>query len=434
MSESMFRGGEPSWANACVGKNGQPGYFEYSKGYSRAANILLIAVSKSKDSELCDELIYPICFNMRHSVELRFKYILTIVDVLSRMTGKVDLHGLNLNKIHAIETLWLKLDSLLTKFDCRFEDVLRSLENSVLELAKMDPNGQVFRYPYGQDREKHLADAGGVINLIRLGWCFERLEYFLDELYRILNFVHEEYSLGTYTSKFSRSEIYNISRELPEYSVWGEPSFKDVKERLQVKYGTSNKKLSSAFDIIKKHYQFSGFIGLDVKLLGLNEQLLMSLIDAFIEESPQVKTPISHRKGEIISSSDISFDFEAVSLRRSRLRKLCELNSTPEVVSGVCALFYLQRDGDYSEYYVSRYNDELKYLNRCEHSILVDEIFHVMSKSNFLDGVLMSLYILNKIDLISKIIEKFDLSGCVFVEDKIEDILLPSYEEQFGYV
>ena len=73
MSESMFRGGEPSWANACVGENGQPGYYEYSKGYSRAANILLEAVRKSKDSELCDELIYPICFNMRHSVELRFK-------------------------------------------------------------------------------------------------------------------------------------------------------------------------------------------------------------------------------------------------------------------------------------------------------------------------------------------------------------------------
>lgn len=430
----MFRGGEPSWANACVGENGQPGYYEYSKGYSRAANILLEAVRKSKDSELCDELIYPICFNMRHSVELRFKYILTIVDRLSHMTGKVELHGLNLNKIHSIETLWLKLEGLLSNFDFRFEYTLNHLESAILELEKIDPNGQVFRYPYGQDRDKHLADAGGAINLIRLGTSFEKLEYFLDELFRILDFLVKEYSVGTYTSMFSRSEIYNISRELPEYSVWGEPSFKDVKERLRVKYGASNRKLYRAFDIIKKHYQFSGFIGLDVKLLGLNEQILMLLIDAFIEESPQVKSPISHRKGGIISSSDISFDFEAVSLRRSRLRKLCELNSTPEVVSGVCALFYLQRDGDYSEYYVSRYNDELKYLNRCEHSILVDEIFHVMSKSNFLDGVLMSLYVLNKIDLISKIIEKFDLSGCVFVEDKIEDILLPSYEEQFGYV
>ncbi|WP_342247873.1 hypothetical protein [Pseudomonas sp. OTU2001] len=68
---STFCSSEPTWANACVGNNGSPGYFEYSKGFSTAANLLIDQVlSRKMDLEI-DDLVYPVCFNMRHSVELR---------------------------------------------------------------------------------------------------------------------------------------------------------------------------------------------------------------------------------------------------------------------------------------------------------------------------------------------------------------------------
>ena len=41
MDNKTFTGSGPTWANACVGDNGQPNYIEYSKGYSKAANLLL---------------------------------------------------------------------------------------------------------------------------------------------------------------------------------------------------------------------------------------------------------------------------------------------------------------------------------------------------------------------------------------------------------
>jgi hypothetical protein len=70
---STFLGGRPTWANACVGNNGSQGYIEYSKGFSIAAKTLLEKVISSKGLYSIDDLIYPICFNFRHSVELRLK-------------------------------------------------------------------------------------------------------------------------------------------------------------------------------------------------------------------------------------------------------------------------------------------------------------------------------------------------------------------------
>ena len=41
LSNTTFHGGNPTWANACVGENGFPEYWEYAKGFSQAATILI---------------------------------------------------------------------------------------------------------------------------------------------------------------------------------------------------------------------------------------------------------------------------------------------------------------------------------------------------------------------------------------------------------
>ena len=40
-NNETFIGGDPIWANACVGENGFPGYWEYAKGFSQAAKTLI---------------------------------------------------------------------------------------------------------------------------------------------------------------------------------------------------------------------------------------------------------------------------------------------------------------------------------------------------------------------------------------------------------
>ena len=69
---------DPTWANACVGNNGAPSYLDYAKGFSRAANLLIDTVLQDGSvNYYVDELVYPVCFNMRHSVELRLKATIT---------------------------------------------------------------------------------------------------------------------------------------------------------------------------------------------------------------------------------------------------------------------------------------------------------------------------------------------------------------------
>lgn len=70
---ATFREGEPYFANACVGNNGEPDYYHYAKGYSSAANLLIKQTLEDNSPYPVDTFIYPICFNMRHSVELRLK-------------------------------------------------------------------------------------------------------------------------------------------------------------------------------------------------------------------------------------------------------------------------------------------------------------------------------------------------------------------------
>ncbi|WP_053979626.1 hypothetical protein [Marinagarivorans algicola] len=67
---NIFRGCEPTEYNACVGKNGDPSYAEYANGFCDAA---LHLIDAAIERTAMDEQIYPICFNMRHAIELRLK-------------------------------------------------------------------------------------------------------------------------------------------------------------------------------------------------------------------------------------------------------------------------------------------------------------------------------------------------------------------------
>lgn len=67
-------GGEPTWANACVGDNGAPGAIDYAEGFASAANTLLdSAISNQGINLRVDTLVYPVCFTMRHAIELFLK-------------------------------------------------------------------------------------------------------------------------------------------------------------------------------------------------------------------------------------------------------------------------------------------------------------------------------------------------------------------------
>src|SRR5688572_30124182 len=78
----LFRG-ELAWSdkNACVGNNGGPyDLYDYADGYFDATRGLLEIALAAPDSNrpwvTIDILVYPICLNFRHAIELYLKYLI----------------------------------------------------------------------------------------------------------------------------------------------------------------------------------------------------------------------------------------------------------------------------------------------------------------------------------------------------------------------
>lgn len=107
------------------------------KGYHLAADIL---VEKAEDQEvLARNLIYPIVFNYRHSIELALKWLIA-------EHGKI----IDVNEIfntHNIGEIWPHCRRLTLKFN-KGADItsLDALEKLILEFSEMDASSFSFRY------------------------------------------------------------------------------------------------------------------------------------------------------------------------------------------------------------------------------------------------------------------------------------------------
>lgn len=113
----------PSHTNACVGDNGEPDILDYAKGFASAAKHLInISCEGNGLSFIQDYAVYPICFNMRHSIELYIKSYIPFLIELSDKKG-VKLNQLNklLNK-HDINCIWNQLINAYKGIDRRLAD------------------------------------------------------------------------------------------------------------------------------------------------------------------------------------------------------------------------------------------------------------------------------------------------------------------------
>jgi hypothetical protein len=73
----LFRGDpERFQLNACVGDNGgRYDLFHYAHGYFAATRKLFEAAPRHEVGLAVDSLVYPTCYNFRHSIELFLKYL-----------------------------------------------------------------------------------------------------------------------------------------------------------------------------------------------------------------------------------------------------------------------------------------------------------------------------------------------------------------------
>lgn len=407
-----FRGAEPTWANACVGNNGQPSYVEYSEGFSKAANILIDLVINDRSIRLSvDEFVYPVCFNMRHSVELRLKGAIDEIIEIAKLK-KTNIH-FNSSSSHDINIIWNFFKTQSENIDKRYIVANQRAEATILDIAEIDPTGQTFRYPFSNDSQKHLTDVS-VINFILLKKKFNELEKNLDSLHKLNSWLQSEYNQGSFTEKLSRPEIFRIAKELPRIEKWRDEEFTSVKERIKTEYVLGSRDFSKAVEIIKNHYNLAPLINSPLPLKGISEEKLLRFIGEWFKENPDF------RKDQDKPYTEIMLDREGLLerlLARGTPQNLVWDAFANEVeaeyLAGIETLFYFARDREFVEYYDRLFDIYLAQANAnlAYGTNLKNDFMHIFSKSNAIDNILISLFSLQHTALAESIIGIYGLEN-----------------------
>ncbi|MFP5303127.1 hypothetical protein R2R70_18140 [Cobetia sp. SIMBA_158] len=392
MDNLVFRNGSNTIHNACVGNNGMPGYMDFARGYSTSANALIeLYLSDNSNKYHQDEMIYPICFNMRHSIELRIKNELSLLQQLSSL--KKQRSPLESTMGHDINKIWETFKTKSASIDKRYCELITLLDQYIKDIGKIDAKGQTFRYPENNKKIRHLTEVR-IINIERLSHVFTYIEERMEELNMLSENLIEEYDKGSFTQTLSRQDIMHISMCLPSIDNWNEDTFAIQKEKLRTEYSISNRELIRCINIIKEHYEFSLNIDMDLDLLGVTEESL----DAYYSSWQEINMDYGNtpeQSTEMIKIYMPSLD---------DLKKHDELKTkawrdnqhlvTVEYVSGLRALYDFGYNLKYSEDYIRDYKSNIKELNarqKTERGILKEEFLDILTKINGLCNIKKSI-------------------------------------------
>ncbi|MCW5260935.1 hypothetical protein D5045_12295 [Verminephrobacter eiseniae] len=405
-----FRSAEPSWANACVGNNGDPGIADYATGFAQAANQLLDSVIENLGLDLyTDVFIYPICFNMRHAIELFLKS--TAADLIKLRAIRKQPHpGFNFEGSHDLGLIWKNVKAQANAFDRRYEDVIHKLDAYIQDVADLDATGQVFRYPYNTDKTKHLTEVG-IINIRVLKKQFCEMGHLLHELQCMSEFLLKEYAWGTFTNNLSRHQLYEIAKQLPDRSTWSNESFALARDRVKDAYGLSSRELSTALDLIQKRHEMAHLIGVEVKIPGLTHNLLTNVFDHWFKLHDREDFLLPPEPG-IVSSSMPSLDellMWSVRVRESAMVLSKEINPSDFAIFD--ALFYFHFEPQVSESFDIILKLKLGEMKRLasDQSEYADVIECLLEKKRFAEQMLKSLYFLGQRELLAFLVSHYGL-------------------------
>ncbi len=380
---NTFRGCEPSDYNACVGVNGYPDYTEYANGFSDAA---LHLIDAAIEFEKMDELIYPICFNMRHSFELRLKQF---TFALSKIRDQINLDDFNDTKLHDLSEIWCYYKKKASEVDGRIVEKLAELEPIVSDFSEVDPTGQTFRYPYCAEKKakkKHLKEVA-IINVKHLKDVFSKLRNDLQEVHDLNQSLSKEYRTGTYTKKLSRYDLVNIAKKLPAHRRWQDslPMCLEVKQRIREEYDISSGEFGKAKSLIELNYELAAEIGIELPLKVSKTRDWIEVNKAYVIAS-RGEWNSSVRSTCILASSDIAIG-EVINLVQdlAEATRYCLEHISIEAFIDIASVYEYGRYTSYCEDYTSYFNGEKNIAKA--HYLAPDERFeyirNLLKKNNF---------------------------------------------------
>lgn len=418
---TTFTRGGPTWAHACVGKNGFPGYWEYAKGFSQAANTLIDTVLQGQGLEhSVDELVYPVCFNMRHSVELRLKA--AILDLLLIQTCRGKTLNSDFVQSHDIGRIWSFFVEQSQVIDDRYKHIIELLDEKIRDFAEVDATGQTFRYPLNTESQRHLVNVAN-ISFVVLKNSFIYLEDKLDDLYHLSKYLCDEYSLGSFTKKLSRKNIFEVASLLPPKSEWHDELFDVTKKNIKKRFGIGSKDLSDCIMIIEAHFELAPQIEMSVPLLGVTASDIHDFFVHWVRlhglpACPSLTESELIELGVGVTLQTIENDYEII----NEIWMAFYPSLTSVKLAGLSALFYFANDLRFSETYRDTFEDELQdaklAFDDSGYSIN-SKFLHIIYKTNAIKNILLSLYFLKKFEIAERLVEDFDLDNIFFWLDDV---------------
>jgi hypothetical protein len=394
--------------NACVGNNGQPDLPEYAGGFMDAALRLGELVIKKDIENSIDEFIYPIAFNMRHSVEVWLKYFLKqlksirsdkLLKPLQDGQTEIVISETDMTQTHNINVFWEWFKFNSEKRDMRFVDINQRLDEYISDIGEIDPTGQTFRYPYNTESQKHLIKTP-IINLVNLTKRILELKELIKELNYLLLELNDEYNTETYTRNLSRKQLAYISTQLPHRTDWSLPVFDEVRDKLKLEFNIGSKEYTEALNIIQKHHEFAKNIGMTVHLKSVSKDDLKAFIDTWL---------VYHsKKPRKTDTFKAYLDFNQQKKEHEALKSaVCHIDLNSQADIG--AIFYLARFPKYSEAYNQVFNTELSDVIYNQSHNTLQYLDHFLEKLNFVENMVVSLNLLGQTELLKKLQQEYEV-------------------------
>lgn len=259
--------------------------YAYREGFMQATLALLATAAAESYTDpntgetrfvFVDALVYPICFNARHFIELFLKDSIRAISALG--TNAVQL---GINKTHDLADLWTDFATAIAR-DSRLVKLGMPLEEVFKEIAEVDNTGMTFRYSRDLDEKVHLAGHEN-INLGVLGDSLREMFKQAEEFSVCLTELHQEYAQSTFTGKLHRANIESIARRLPPHEKWAE-QLKPIKEEICDQLRLSSNDFCKALVLIKRHREFSSLIGIELPLAELPTDVFARLARVHVGE------------------------------------------------------------------------------------------------------------------------------------------------------
>ncbi|EJG1706450.1 hypothetical protein AABD46_15425 [Vibrio parahaemolyticus] len=388
---------------ACVGTNGNPSPRHYAFGFLNAAELLLEQQRVKKPYRPkypVDHMVYPICFNIRHGIEISLKYFLCELEKLYAHR-KLSFETPSRNS-HNIETIWNDYYQLAIQFDARLDKMAQKLCEYVEPWAEIDATGQTFRYAFSNDAQKHLTEYS-TIDLFKVTLNLESLKTHLEDNFALLAELDVEYECSTHTKKLSRWELNKLAKELPLRSEWGE-KLVDVKVRWCQKKDLSSREFNQACNLIQSHWEFASHIGLEVPLLGgVTAEDLVWAVEQSMYYHNVILGPTSKVGDDgfihaLLGSNEREIAWLSAQGGETMLERL-----SPELIATVSSLYYNNRESSYCEDYRVHYEIDCKNLSSDDPNRLIEEFIHLIEKQTFISSIFDSLTLLNQVSIIEKL-------------------------------